>query len=400
MNISICIANKNYLINNYTEQMTLRDVCAINDIPCESVSFYYINKDEGYKILTGLNKQIFSLKEITDHLIIRPDRNINYLDLKRKPLKIKKTENASSEYTFANSSENILEHYELTPSDCKEFICAKVKEFIKDDVLKLTDKPIVMGISGGGDSNNLIRSFLESGLIDKSQLIAVMMLGVPDWDLGKGRAEAICREYDIPLRFVDSNQVNNLLGRTKQTDWVTDFEKSFPEVDLEVLGTLAVRLSLSSVARELNAQAIVIGLNLEDLLAESFLQVCKGKLPLPYPVRVIDDIQVWYPLYQCPKKILDGSYPKYSLDNYLDRYPSKLIGCAVPYYLAQMVHSVLPGAEYDLLNGFKRLSHTNKDYGLFDSDIGFSILEFLPLKDRKKWNEFKGVKEQLYNDAQ
>ena len=137
-----------------------------------------------------------------------------------------------------------------------------------------------------------------------------------------------------------------------------------------------------------DTQAIVTGLNLEDILAECLFSTIKGSIPPPFPVRPIDGIPFWHPLYQIPKKIIDGCYPKYSLQNYNDRYPSKMLGRAIPYYLAQSMHGLIPGVEFDLLEGFKEISKQNKSYGVFDSQIGFTILDGLTDDVRDKWRQF------------
>jgi hypothetical protein len=134
----------------------------------------------------------------------------------------------------------------------------------------------------------------------------------------------------------------------------------------------------------------VTGLNLEDILAECFFAAMKGILPPPFPVRPVDGMPFWHPLYRVPKKIIDGCYPKFSLQNYNDRYPSRMLGRAIPYYVAQSMHGIMPGIEFDLLNGFKELSKLNKSYGFYDSELNFTILE--PVSDdlKKKWKKFVG----------
>ena len=281
-----------------------------------------------------------------------------------------------------------MHHFELSESDCRKFVIKKVTSFLKNEAVIHPTKKIILGISGGGDSNTLMMSFLESGIVKRNQLIAVMMLGIPDWDRGKSRAEAICKEHGVELRFVEASKITELLGKHQISDWVEDFEKVFPDADLEVLGTHCIRLALKYIAEETSAQAIVTGLNLEDILAECFFATIKGVLPPPFPIRVVDGLPFWHPLYEIPKKILAGCYPRYSLQNYNDRYPSRMLGRAIPYYLSQSMHGLISGIEFDLLNGFKELSKLNKSYGVFDSELGFSTLE--PLSDdiRSKWQQF------------
>lgn len=145
-----------------------------------------------------------------------------------------------------------------------------------------------------------------------------MMLGIPDWDRGVSRAQRLCDDIGLELYFVHSNEVGQLLG-TAGTNWAGNFKKAYPESDLEVIGTLAVWLVLSHVSRKFKTNLVVTGLNLEDLLAESFYNIMRGKNILPFPVCEVDAIRICCPLYRCPKHILDGCYLNYALENYLAR---------------------------------------------------------------------------------
>ena len=152
-----------------------------------------------------------------------------------------------------------------------------------------------------------------------------------------------------------------LLGRSAGSqDWIGDFEAIYPDSDLEVIGTLAVRLALSAVARRVGAQAVVTGLNLEDVLAE----------------------------YRCPKEIIDGCYPKLSLQNYADRYPSYMYWRAAAYHFAQQIGSTQTGMEFNLLDGFEILSKTSNRTAIYRPEIGFSIASEIKPEDLKQWQKF------------
>ena len=86
--------------------------------------------------------------------------------------------------------------------------------------------------------------------------------------------------------------------------------------------------------------------------------------------------------------MLDGCYPKYSLANYEDRFPSKMLARANVYYISQMLSSLIPGLEFDMLKGFKELASKNNDKGHFDEKLGFSVVEKLPLELKQRWMMF------------
>jgi tRNA(Ile)-lysidine synthase TilS/MesJ len=387
MEISFVTAHGKFRINTLSDESTLQEICWFNKIPVHNVTFYGVTDDDT-SIIIGKHEPIKKFKKVFQSIVMRPDRNIDYKSICQKEVKSRPSINPVAEYTFPSESavENL--HFEFSERQCKEYVLQQVSSFFENEVTIEPTSKIVIGISGGGDSNTIIEAFLNSGKVRCDQIVAVMMLGIPDWDKGRPRAEAICAEHNVELRFVDAQTVNKLLGRTRESDWLEDFEKVFPDADLEVLGTLAIRLSLISVAKSVGAQAIVTGLNLEDILAECLLSTIQGESPLPFPVRNIDGISLWYPLYNIPKKILDGCHPKYSLANYQERYPSKMLGRANVYYLGQMLNCLIPGSEFDLLHGFKKLANKNTNLGVYDEKLGFSVLQQLPLELRNRWMLF------------
>jgi tRNA(Ile)-lysidine synthase TilS/MesJ len=389
MKVTFSTPHGDFKINRWRIDQTLKELCIQHRIPFQSVSFYGKKREE-LSLIIGLNIPLSNFVDVYENIIIKADRNIDYRKSTCKNIKIKSVPHPVSEYTFPDESGDALLHFELSQSDCQNYVISEVSQFLKNEVSIDPEKKIILGVSGGGDSNTLIMSFLKSDLIDPNQLIAVMMLGIPDWDRGQSRAEALCQEYGIALRIVTAETVNRLLGRSVEKDWVEDFEKVFPDADLEILGTHCIRLALTHVAKETGAQAVVTGLNLEDILAECLFATMQGKLPPPFPVRPVDGLPFWHPLYRIPKKIIDGCYPKLSLQNYNDRYPSHMPGRAIPYFISQSMHGIAPGIEFDLLNGFKKISKLNKPYGVFDSELKFSTLEPIPKELRSKWQQFIG----------
>lgn len=390
MEIFFATAHGKYKLNYLSLSQTLQEVCLLNRIPFQSVSFYGLSASSS-AILVGLHQTLEQFFKEFDSILIRPDRNIDYEAVCMKNVNKVKCSNPVAEYTFPQQENNELIHCEFNEKECVKYVEKAVGQFLRNEVVIDPNRKIVVGISGGGDSNTIIGAFLNSGMVSKEQIVPVMMMGIPDWDKGKPRAEAICKNYEIELQIVTPEQVNILLGRSGTGDWVEDFEKCFPDADLEVLGTLGIRLSLTHIANKLNAQAIVTGLNLEDILGECLLLLVQGKLSKPFPVRTIDGMPLWYPLYNIPKKILDGCHPKFSLENYNDRYPSKMTGRALAYYLAQSMHSSIPGIEFDLLNGFRKLSEKNDNYCFYDKDIGFSCSEEISDELKSQWNMFRQI---------
>lgn len=367
------------------EGATLCDVLTVNRVPTGAVTIYGQCIDGSSKLIPALLTSLDDLSRKYTKIIVRPDRNIDYGSIIRRGTELRETDDAVTEYRFSSEDASRICHIQFTQEECKEYVHKEVELFFSEHVTIETDRPIVLGVSGGGDSNTLMESFLSSGSAQPGQLLAVMILGIPDWDKGRDRAQTLCDKYGVELRFVEPSTINRLLGRSPESDWLSDFEAAYPNTDMEVMGTMAIRLALVEVAKSINAQSIVIGLNTEDLLAECLLRTMQGRLPLPFPIRMIDDVSFWYPLHRVPKRILDGCHPKYSLQNYLDRYPSKMMGRAIPYYLAQMMHHMLPGSEFDFLKGFQMLSGQETSGTALDEQLGIETWDEVPAHVKSKW---------------
>ncbi len=372
-----------------SDNLNLIDICKVNGLPFQSICFYYINKKNELRLVRDIyTNSIQELKrEGINQVILQPNRNINFSKILQKDISVKPADSKfSTEYTFQSTEFEKLVNFEFVPSKCFSYIQKSVDEFLTP--LSLNNKKIIVGISGGGDSNTLLRTLVKNKKIKNEQIIAVMCTGLNVWDSAIERAQYICKEVDIKLNLVNSREICDIIGKKRSENWDEAFFEVFEDSDIDALGTLIVRKVLQHYVKKHNAQCMITGLNLEDLLAESFFQITKKKLPLPFPIREIDEVPLWFPLYQVPKKILDGCYPKFSLENYQQRNPDKLINRAVPYYFSQMTSSVLPGYEFDLLNGFQKLSELNTSPFHFEEDLGFSVNEPLSKMLKDKWKYF------------
>lgn len=371
-----------------TEQASVDLLLRLEGIPRSATTIY--GKPYGsneLELISSANDSLQALSSAFEHVYIRPDRNIDYAGIIGRPITSAKSDNPVASYHFVDHSASdpaIVK--EFSKEECREFVARNVSQFL--DLVEPDGRPIVVGVSGGGDSNTLLHALAADRRIKVEQLVPVMMLGIPDWDRGVNRAREICADLGLELRIVDRKQVNQLLGRTGSDDWPSAFEAHYPDTDLEVIGTLAVRLALSHVAREVGAQAAVTGLNIEDLLSECILSTMRGRTPLAFPVREIDDVSLWYPLYRIPKRLIDGCNPKFSLQNYDDRYPSVLYWRALSYYFAQQVASNIPGAEFVLLDGYQKLAAAAKRKPIFNDALGFSASADLDDESIDKWQAF------------
>jgi hypothetical protein len=325
-------------------------------------------------------------------VIVFPNRNIDYQALLGGADVVRERPRASTwirvRETGPGGTEGFVTEL-LGPAEAQELVAAQVKEALVMTDLK--DEPLVVGVSGGGDSNALLGAIVKSGLISKDNVLPVMMLGIPDWDKGADRATAICAEHGLALRFVQEEDTARILGFSDpKRDWVTAFEQTFPGDDLEVLGVYAVRRVLESVAIENGAKKIVIGSNLEDCLSDVLYYICAGKVPFPKPCGPMGKVDILYPLWLTPKAIIDGCYPKYSQENYEARYPSRMYGRAYFYYLAQMLVDAYPGAGQDILMGASKLSRELYEELPYDQEFDTPTISPIPFDIRLKLRKLFG----------
>ena len=381
-----------YLLECKSDSMMVKDVLLTNGVPYNSVSAYVVD-EQGKPTCIPFQVQTVSELEkqhVGYEIVFRADRNIDYQAIIGKDLDVYSDPNSAptAEYTFDNHDGTSKKHVLMSQEECHEFVNGEVKKFTENFVENHTDKKIVVGISGGGDSNTLLTSLIHSG-VPKENIIPVMMMGIADWDKGLHRAHKVCADVGLKLKVVESDEVDIIIrGEAKGGSWAEDFEKCYPESDLEVIGTLGIRLVLSYVARENDTNVIVTGLNLEDILAEAMYSIIRGENLSSFPIRTIDNIDIWYPLYRCPKRILDGCHPKLSLENYMDRYPSNLYWRACGYYLAQTMSTVAAGIEFLLVDGLQKQSQQNPLELSFYKELGFSALPNIPTESLTKWSQY------------
>jgi hypothetical protein len=327
-------------------------------------------------------------------VVVFPNRNIDYHGLLGGRDVVRERHDASTWIRIRERGTGTTEGFVtelLGPAEARDFVAEQVKEALQ--LCGVQDEPLVVGVSGGGDSNALLGAIVKSGLISKNNVLPVMMLGIPDWDKGADRATTICAEHGLSLRFIPDEETARILGFSDpKRDWVTAFEKTFPGDDLEVLGVYGVRRVLESVALETGSKKIVVGSNLEDCLSDVLYYICAGKVPFPKPCGPTGKVDILYPLWLTPKAIIDGCYPKYSRENYEARYPSRLQGRAYFYYLAQMLVDAYPGAGQDILRGASKLSTELFQQLPYDEEFDTLTLSPIPFDIRHKLRKLFGMK--------
>jgi hypothetical protein len=251
------------------------------DVPWSAVSIYVVPRSGGEAAIQPCLDRVLSGFSEAGEILLYFNRNVNPFIFALRQFKTIPSSGPGREaveyiYQKLDNVSSSTEVYlkKLSPEECREIISERVAEMVRATIPK--GAHIVIGVSGGGDSNALLHGF--SQLRDHPVTLHPLIIkGIPDWDKGVPRARALCESYGLPLSIIEEPQVNELLGFADSRLGLIDrFEREFEGDDFEFLGTLLIRLALSARAREIGTPFICTGLNLEDLLSENLFRVSSG----------------------------------------------------------------------------------------------------------------------------
>ncbi len=244
---------------------------------------------------------------------------------------------------------------------------------------------MIVGASGGGDSNALLTALRKS--INPENIIVITLTGFPDWTATSAkRAAILCKEYGFQQITVAPEEVSQNCGfRTSLQEAIQSFKSTFGFDELIFLSTFAIQQNLTKKARELNISDIILGANREDILGESLYYISKGLLPAPFPVRPFGIYQFGFPLWLVPKKIIDGVHPKMSVENYEERDPGSTRWRDRFYFLAHLLEDSNVGGDLLTLQGLSKISQKNKDWLTTNSELNIPLSNAATDIGKKNW---------------
>jgi len=373
----------------------LGDVLAKHGVPWSAISAYARPASGGNPELSpSLDKRLSEFSGVAE-ILLYFNRNVNpFLFSLASYMTIDSAgaDGEATEYFYQrlDNDRGVADAYlkKMSPSECRAIIADRVGEAIRDTVPKGAD--IVVGVSGGGDSNAMLHGLSQMREHDL-HIHPLIITGIPDWDAGVPRAEALCESFGYELTVVDEDSVRDLLEIPRDSTALVDrFEREFKGDDFEFLGTLLIRLALTRRAEEVEASFICTGLNLEDVLCEGLFRISTGLHPAPIPARKIGNTTLVIPLWLCPKRIIDGCFPAYSLENYDARYPCVALGRNLYYSIVYSLQSQFPGFPEQMASGLSELASKNEVIYEFDQQLGFHVERFVPFALRRQFDRMLG----------
>lgn len=386
------------------EKDTLGKVLKNAGVPLSAVFTYVVSETRLTSVSSSLSSPILhfiSVNELlrniakeNNRIIAHLSRNIALPSLLTNTISgIRQVKEPVTEWIFPDIKKGAFQKNlsQLSASECLEIVIECVKEVLKNWP-RGEKRRMIIGVSGGGDSNVLLSALLKSRLVEMEDIFPVMMLGIPDQERLKKQAEEMCYNLGLKIEFVEPQKVAQIINVHSLQELFQQFTKEYPKVDLEFLGTFLIRQTLSFYAQLYKVKYVALGLNREDLLSESIVRICQGKLPLPMPFRKIGAITFVYPIWNVPKKIGDGAFPRFSLVNYENRDPSYSEGRCLYYYISYMLSEIAPGLDVSLLKGFSKLALMDKAPIRFDKELNDVLLKNgVTSSQLKKWKDFLGL---------
>lgn len=366
-----------------------------HNVPWSAISIYVIPRSGGEPTLCPCLDLRLNEFENASEILLYFNRNVNPFIFSLNQFQTVDSADPTqqaTEYFYqrldnTNSTSEVFLK-KLSPAECRSIVSERVTEMVSSAVPAGSD--LVVGVSGGGDSNALLYGL--SQLRDHKLVVhPTIIKGIPDWDQGVPRAQKLCNSYGLKLTVLEEHEVKDLLGIPRNSATLIDrFEQEFKGDDFEFLGTLLIRLALSKRARAMGTPFICTGLNLEDVLCENMFRISTGLKPASVPARTIGDMTLILPLWLCPKRIIDGCFPKFSLENYDARYPCFSLGRNLYYSIVYAMQSQFPGFPEQMARGLSELSLKDPITYTFDEQLGFHVERFVPFPLRQKFLKMLG----------
>lgn len=386
-NIKIKTAAQEITIKAF-DSLTLEEILRINRLPINLFQGYVINGKNLKPI--PLNIRPVDLSDNTE-IVLQCIRNTDLRQvLPQKTFYKKATDPITVLHDLDFGEKECTETvHELNADSAQKIVEDKVSKFMKEhsDASK-----VIAGISGGGDSNTLVRS-LKKALTDnydEKEIICFTLVFDPIWPASAARrAIELCKENNVQHFVYKDSEIENLLRmRGSLKDFYIEFGQNFGTNTSHFFATYLISLIARKLCRDHGTNEYCLGFNREDVLAELIFSLMNGHKPLPFPTRQFGDIKLLMPLWEIPKIVLDTCYPKYSLENYQERLDTTTFQRGIIYYLAHSIDDVYSNLGLSFMYGIQKIFKNNWSELKQDKNWDLYISEYA---EPTKINEIKKI---------
>jgi hypothetical protein len=376
-NIKLKTASQEIILKSFDE-LTLEGVLRINRLPMGLFQAYIIDSERKIKPIP-LN---INLKDIGENyeVILQCIRNIDLRQVLPQKISYRKVNNPITLLHDINIGEDKCTEtiHQIDEMAAREIVATKTEEFMKKYSYA---SRIIVGVSGGGDSNTLIKSLKEFLIKNKSdkKYICFTLIFDPIWPKSAARrASELCRENEVEHFIYEDEDIEKILKMTGNLkDFYNEFSEKFGNDATEFFGTYLVSLIARKLCKKYETNEYCLGFNREDILSELLFSLINGYRPLSFPVREFGPVKLLMPLWEIPKKILDACYPKYSIENYQERAGVTTFQRSIIYYLAHSIEDVYSNLGLSLMKGVQKLFVNSWSRLNYDEELDLYISEYI-----------------------
>jgi tRNA(Ile)-lysidine synthase TilS/MesJ len=337
------------------DSLTLEEVLRTKRIP-PSLFQGYVKAVEGVRPIP-LNTLIFAIPH-AEEIILHCIRNTDLRDVLPQKTTYNKVQNpavAIPEFNFGDGGCSQIIH-ELNSDSAKELVKKKITDFVKKNSNADT---IIVGISGGGDSNTLAQGLKAlTGGNPYKNFVFFTIIFEPIWTKSAAdRASELCVAHDFTHHVYGNKEIEELLEmKGSLENFYKEYCEKFGNNTSHFFGTYLISVVARKLCKKYHTNEYILGFNREDLLSDLLFSLMNGQKPLAFPVRNFGSTRLLMPLWDISKIILDACYPKYSLSNYQERkddqstYQRNII-----YYLSHSVEDIYPNLGLSLMEGIRKI---------------------------------------------
>ncbi len=315
-------------------------------------------------------------------IILQCVRNTDLRQVLPQKTYIKKTENPTTTYSSIEIGHDGCSQtiFEVNSDQAKGTVKNKIADFMETYSKQET---VLVGISGGGDSNTLAESLKKLSKPNKRFIFYTIVFD-PLWpQTAANRASELCNKIGEKHEIYDSSRIESLLSmKGELLCCYQEFLKTFGDNTDHFFGTYLISLVGRALCKRYETKEYILGFNREDLLAELLFSIMNGQSPLSFPVRKFGDTLLLMPLWEIPKLILDACYPKFSLSNYSERDKFSTFQRNIIYYLAHSIEDAYDNLGLSIMRGVNKLFEDN--WAELSEDSDFDLYPSVYAEESKK----------------